>query len=72
MARILVFLGLALAALGGLIWLADRLGLSFGQLPGNIRIQSGNFSCVFALGTSLLISVLLTVGLNILLRIINR
>jgi hypothetical protein len=71
-ARILIISGLTLAALGGLIWLIERLGLSFGQLPGNLRIQFGNLTCVFALGTSLVISILLTVGLNILIRIFNR
>jgi hypothetical protein len=71
-ARILVITGLALAALGGLIWLAERTGFSFGRLPGDFRIQFENFSCSFALGTSLLISILLTVGLNILVRFFNR
>jgi len=72
MARLLVILGLSLAAVGGLIWLVDRLGFSIGRLPGDIRIQGENFSCVFALGTSILISILLTLGLNFLFRIVNR
>ena len=72
LARLLVILGLGLAAVGGLVWLIDRLGFSLGRLPGDIRIQGENFSCVFALGTSILISILLTVGLNLIIRIANR
>ncbi|MBC8503314.1 MAG: DUF2905 domain-containing protein [Chloroflexi bacterium] len=72
LARILIILGLALAAIGGLIYLVERLGLSFGNLPGNFRIERQNFSCVFALGSSILISILLTVVLNLVMRFLNR
>lgn len=71
-ARLLMMLGLALVGIGGLIWLIDRIGFSPGRLPGDIHIQFENFSCGIALGTSLLISILLTVGLNVLMRILNR
>jgi Protein of unknown function (DUF2905) len=57
--------GKALIAIGafciaaGLIWLAGgRLGL--GHLPGDITIERGNFSFYFPLGTSILISLILT------------
>ena len=72
LARILIILGLTMAAIGGLIYLVERLGLSFGNLPGDIRIERQDFSCVFALGTSILISVVLTVILNFLMRFLNK
>ena len=42
------------------------------NLPGDIRIARKNFTCVFALGTSILLSILLTIGLNLLARLLNR
>jgi hypothetical protein len=60
--------GAALLILGGLIWLAGRIPL-LGHLPGDIRLQRGNVSCFFPLTTMIIVSVLLTVILNILLRL---
>jgi hypothetical protein len=57
-AKTLIVIGAALIA-AGLIWLAaSRLGL--GHLPGDIVIGHGNFRLYLPLGTSLLISVLLS------------
>jgi len=57
-AKTLIVIGAALIA-AGLIWLAaSRLGL--GHLPGDIVIARGNFRLYLPLGTSLLISVLLS------------
>jgi hypothetical protein len=41
-ARILMILGIALFVTGGLIYLFSRLGINLFQLPGDIRLQSGN------------------------------
>ena len=68
-AKILVFLGVALLILGGLFYLLGRAGVNLGQLPGDIRIQRGNLTCLIGLGTSLLLSVALTVILNVLARL---
>jgi Protein of unknown function (DUF2905) len=70
--RWVVMAGLALAAIGGLIWLAGRVGLPLGRLPGDIRIQRDGFSCFIPLASSILISILLTVVLNVIVRLINR
>lgn len=58
--KILVMIGLGIAALGGLIWLAGYLHLPLGRLPGDIRIERENFKFYFPLVTCLLISVVLT------------
>ena len=71
-ARILIIIGVVLVITGGLIYLAARLGIPFGKLPGNIRIEGNNFTCVFALGASILLSIILTVVLNILARFLNK
>jgi Protein of unknown function (DUF2905) len=76
LARILIIVGATLIVLGGLIYLAVRLGFSpdrwLGHLPGDIRIERNNFTCVMALGTSILLSILLTVILNLLVRLLNK
>jgi len=71
-ARILVTLGLILLVIGGLIYLLDRLGLNLGKLPGDIRFEGDNFTCVFPLATMILLSVVLTVLLNVIIRLINK
>jgi hypothetical protein len=70
--RIFVFIGIVLIAVGGLLFLISRLGILPGNLPGGIRIERENFTCLFALGTSLVLSILLTLGINLILRILNR
>lgn len=70
--KALIFLGVALALAGVGIYLAERLGLPLGRLPGDVRIERGNFELYFPVTTMIILSILLTVGLNIILRLINR
>ncbi len=72
LARVLIILGVICIIAGGLIYLAARLGLQLGRLPGDIRIERNNMTCVIALGTSILLSVILTVVLNIIARYLNK
>jgi hypothetical protein len=58
--KILVVIGLSVAALGGLIWLGGKMNLPLGRLPGDIRHEGANFKFYFPLTTCLLISVVLT------------
>jgi hypothetical protein len=70
--RWLLIFGVIVAAAGGLLWLADRLGLPLGRLPGDIRIEREGFSCFVPLASSILISVLLTLAINLLARWFSR
>jgi hypothetical protein len=54
--KTLVFVGLGIAALGLLM----MIGVPFGRLPGDIQMRRGNFSFYFPLGTSIVLSILLT------------
>lgn len=72
LARWLIVLGLGLAALGGLIWLLGRSGLPIGRLPGDLRFQTGGLTCIVPLATSLLLSVILTIALNVLIRWLGK
>lgn len=70
--KVLVTIGLILAAMGGLVWLIGRTGLPLGRLPGDINIRRPGFALYFPLTTMLLVSLLLTVALNIILRLFRR
>lgn len=59
--KALVGLGLLLAVIGGLIMVAARLGLPLGRLPGDFAYRGKHVLFYFPLGTSILISVALTV-----------
>ncbi|HKH81247.1 MAG TPA: DUF2905 domain-containing protein [Methylovirgula sp.] len=66
MSRILIIIGLAIAAIGLLWpWLA-RLGL--GRLPGDIWVQRGNFTFYAPITTSILVSLVLSLILWLLSR----
>ena len=67
-ARYLVIGGIILILLGGGVYLAAKLGIPFGRLPGDIRIEGENGSFYFPVATSLLLSFILTIVLNIIFR----
>ncbi len=70
MSRFLIILGLVVVALG-LFWpLIGRLGL--GKLPGDIAVERENFSFHFPIVTMIAVSVVLTILINVILRLIGR
>ncbi|MDQ2800972.1 MAG: DUF2905 family protein [Armatimonadota bacterium] len=66
MGRILIVLGLLLAVIGMVLLLGGRLGL--GRLPGDFVLRRGGWTFAFPLATSLLLSLALTLLLNVILR----
>jgi hypothetical protein len=71
-ARYLVIAGIILILVGGGFYLASRLGLPLGRLPGDIRIEGKNGSFYFPVVTSILLSVVLTIVLNIIARLFRK
>ncbi|MFH1907140.1 MAG: DUF2905 domain-containing protein [Chloroflexota bacterium] len=67
--RYLMLGGIVLFVIGGLIYLAAKFGLPLGRLPGDIRIEGENFRFYFPLATCLLLSLVLTLLLNIIGRL---
>lgn len=59
----LVIAGLALAAIGGVLW----FGRGF-RLPGDLFVERGGFSFAFPIVTCLVVSIVLTILLNIFRR----
>lgn len=59
--KMLVLMGVVLVIIGGVIWLAGRFPhIGLGRLPGDILIKRDNFTFYFPLGTSILISIIIT------------
>ncbi|HET7770265.1 MAG TPA: DUF2905 domain-containing protein [Chloroflexota bacterium] len=67
MGRMVIILGLIVVAIGALMLLAGRLPF-LGRLPGDIAVQRGNWSFYFPLATSIVLSLVLTVVLNLFAR----
>jgi uncharacterized membrane protein YidH (DUF202 family) len=66
MGRILLLLAVVIAVVGVLLILAGRGVLP--RLPGDIAVERGNSRFYFPLGTSIVLSVVLTIALNLFLR----
>lgn len=64
MARLLVVIGLVIAGVGLLM----MVGVPFGRLPLDFSFRRGNVGFYFPLGTSILISVILTLLFALLRR----
>lgn len=71
-ARWLVIGGIILILVGGGVYLASRMGIPFGRLPGDIRIERGGGAFYFPVVTSCLLSIVLTIILNVIIRFLNR
>ena len=70
--RFLLLGGLILILIGGALYISARLGLPLGRLPGDIRIQWRGGGFYFPVVTSILLSVVLTVVLNLLVRFFRK
>ena len=68
LARILVGLGLMLVLAGAVVYLLGRFGIPLGHLPGDFAWRRKNVAVYFPLGTSVLLSILLTLVLYLLSR----
>jgi hypothetical protein len=66
LAKILMITGALLFVAGIVVAAGSRFGL--GNLPGDVSFRRGNTSFYFPIVTSILVSIGLTVLLNILLR----
>lgn len=64
--RLLLALGVAVALVGGFLALGGRL--PFGRLPGDISVQGEGGGFFFPIVSCLVLSLVLTVVLNIVIR----
>ena len=61
--RVLLVFGILLAVIGGGLMLFGRF-----HLPGDITLKSGNVTLYIPIATSIVLSIILTVVLNLLFR----
>jgi len=71
-ARYLMIGGIVLFLIGGGVYLTARFGIPLGRLPGDIRIEGEHGSFYFPLVSSILISIILTIVLNVISRFLNK
>ena len=66
--KVLILTGIAIALLGVLILLGDRLPFKIGRLPGDIVWERGNLKFYFPIATILIVNLVLW----LLFRLFNR
>lgn len=66
--KTLVQVGLLMVLLGGLLLLAGKAGVPFGRLPGDLSFRGKHFIFFAPIGSMLLLSLFLTILLNLFLR----
>lgn len=64
--KMILTMGLVMIIVGGILIICEKFGL--GKLPGDIFIQKGNFTFFFPIVSTLIISLILTLLLNIFKR----
>lgn len=67
--KVLLVVGLAVAALGVLLVVAGRWHLPIGKLPGDFVYRGKNTTVYFPLGTSIVVSVVLSAVLYLIGRL---
>ena len=71
-ARYLMLGGIIIFLIGGGIYLASKFGIPLGRLPGDIRIEGENGSFYFPITSSILVSIVLSVLLNLMSRLLKK
>ena len=71
MGKFLILFGVFIAILGLVLVLANKVPF-LGRLPGDIFIQKGDFQFHFPIITGLVISLLLTIIVNVIIRLFGR
>jgi uncharacterized membrane protein len=64
--KVLLVSGAALVLTGAVFLVLSRFGVT--RLPGDIVVRRGNFTLYAPIGVMILLSVLLTIALNVFLR----
>ena len=65
-AKLVIGAGLMLLLVGAILLLLERLGI--GSVPGDFSFKRGNLRVFVPLGTSIIVSIVLTLLLNLFLR----
>lgn len=71
MGKFLIFVGIFIMVMGLLMTLWGKIP-GLGKLPGDIYIEKDNFTFFFPIVSCLVISVVLTVIVNLVVRLLNK
>lgn len=66
--KFLLYAGVSMVLLGGLLILAGRIGLPLGRLPGDFTFRGKHVVFFAPIGTMILVSLVLTILVNLFLR----
>ena len=72
LARLLIIFGVLIAVIGGVLLVVGRTGVPLGRLPGDLSFSQGGFTCFFPLATSLILSIILTILLNLAIQFFRK
>lgn len=70
--RIFLVIGVIFLVLAGLAYVASRINIPLGKLPGDFIFQSKNITCIIPLATSIILSIALSVILTLISRFMGR
>ena len=71
-ARYLMLGGIILFLIGGGIYLAAKLGIPLGKLPGDIYIQGEHSSFYFPVMSLIVVSIVLSILLNLIGKLLRK
>ncbi len=66
--KLLILFGIILILIGVILIFIEKLPFPLGKLPGDIYVRKENFIFYFPIATSLIISIFLTIILNLIFR----
>jgi Protein of unknown function (DUF2905) len=70
--RFLILAGILLVLIGGAVYFAGKAGVPLGRLPGDVRIEWRGGSLYLPIATSILLSAVLTLVLNLVVRLLRK
>jgi len=70
--KFFIFLGIVFLLIGAGVYGLGKFNLTLGHLPGDFRFQIGNSTVFIPCGTSILLSIILTLFLTLLSRFLKK
>ncbi|MCX6991124.1 MAG: DUF2905 domain-containing protein [Chlamydiae bacterium] len=71
-AKILILIGAVIILAGFFLWMMGKIDINWGKLPGDINTEGSKGSFHFPLMTSIIVSLVLTVLINLVLWIVRK
>lgn len=68
----LIWLGIGSIVVGSLLWLGSQIGIPLGSLPGDIRITKSRYAIYIPIVSCIVVSVILTLFLNLIFWLFRK